>query len=80
MSVADRKSDGLRDLDLSSVKTRSSVLRGFRGCCRCNVEPGLMRLWEALAAFASDGRAGESVFGPPSFWQSIFDTSGKRAP
>ena len=79
-SVADRGSEGLRDLDLSSVRTRSRVLRGLNGCFRCNAAPGLMRVWEALAAFASTGRAGETVFGPPNFWESTFERSGKRAP
>lgn len=65
--MADLESDeGLRDADRSSVRTRSSVRRGFRGCTRCTAAPGTIDA-EEVTAFANGGRLGEGCLGPPSF-------------
>ena len=80
-SVAARGRDGgwLRDVDFCSDRTRSSVWRGWCTCWRRISAPGLLTNLNEPGAFRSNGRVGDVGLGPPSFWQSFADRSGKRA-
>ena len=66
--------------DLSSVKTRSRVGRGFRDCGRGIGAPGFTETFVMASRVAGGRRFGDGSFGPPSFWQSRALTSGRRAP